>query len=419
MSGSDRKKAIKVNSKVRMFCLFLAVVFVLSQAINVSAVNATKKVYVDRVVGINTNSGKSPNNAVKSIRKARELLKGEGTIYVKVDGEWVELSTKGKAEAKSEKASSTDKKEAEVEEAQTLVGEGLDPTANIDKTEEIADTPKTEEAPKSEEAPALAGEDLDPTAKTDEAKEIANTSDNDEAETKSEDTTTKEDTTNKDTTDKDTAEDDVITDDVVKDTTTEDVSEVETEEIADAPSDDEAPTEDQDAILEEDKVEVDDLTRTVRQMTFMLERESDIADVEAASKAYEALDDEAKSEVPDDVYKRLRTAQVVADNAGMRNVSTPVEIVGNTEAVYGNAGGQGSSSNSSNSSSSSSSSSTRSTNNENSTTTRASVTGTSVGAKTADVNKVLETAAIGAIAGAVVGGLIGLVFLKQKKKKRP
>ena len=411
MIGPEGKKAIKSNSKVRIFCLFLAVIFILSQASNVRIVNAAGKIYVDQAKGSNSNSGKSPRSAVKSMDKARRLLKGKGTIYVKVDGEWIELD---------KKTTGKDKKAKDKTEEQPNVENGLD---NAVKEESKVEEPKVEE-PKvevttvpvakeevgAEEALATPAPEVVPEVTPEVTPNVGNGLDH-SAEEKSEVTP-------------------VVTPAIIPESTPEAKPEVKPEAKPETPpvatpegrdeataSDDmtapEADPEVTDEVMDDGsmEVEVDALTRAVGRMTVMVEGPSDVDSVEVAVNAYEALDEVAKSQVPTEVYKRLRTAQIVVNATRMSTGSSPYEIVGNTGDVYENSGNQNSGGSSS---SGNNSGNTGGSTGSSSGDSRASVSAKSTGAKTGDNNEIFMLVGIGVLAVVAVGGL---VYFKKKKDK--
>ena len=503
MTRLKGKKVKKVNSKARVFCLFLAVIFILSQSNNVQIVNAAGKVYVDRKGGLNTNSGESKEDAVRSLRKAKELLKGKGTICIKIDGKWIALDVEVvKGGKKSKNETEETKMEKPTVEEKPNVGNALghsaveeQPIANDEPNVGNALGHSAEEQPTPEQ-PTVAEEQNEITDQarndddelkaadepnvgnalghsTEEQNEIADQVRNDDDEPKAADEPNVGNALGHSTEEQNEIADQARNDDDEPKAADEpnvgdghDHSAVEEDpkaneapnvgnalghSVDDEPKVDEDPnvgntlghsTEEQNEIADqlrnddgETKVEeptpeqptpeqpdVDNLNRIVNRMTVMVEGPSDTDNVEAATQAYEALDEEAKSKVPPTVYKRLRAAQIVA-SSGMRTVSAPVEIVGNTGDVYdqsgtqsGNTSSGGNSNNNSNNSNSGNNNS--GSDNKNTGGDKNTTADRSVGAKTGDNNNILTMALIGAAAGAVVGGLLGWVFLKKKKKDK-
>lgn len=69
-------------SKFKVFSLFLTIVLVLSQAIWMKDTSAANAVYLDGAAGSDSNTGVTQAEAVRSLGKAKELAAGGGTILV-------------------------------------------------------------------------------------------------------------------------------------------------------------------------------------------------------------------------------------------------------------------------------------------------------------------------------------------------
>ena len=418
MTGLDSKKAKKANSKARIFCLFLAVIFILSQSNNVQIVNAARKVYVDRTEGLNTNSGESKEDAVRSLRKAKELLKGKGTICIKIDDEWIALDVEVVRKGKRDNNVSGSKMEVEPKVGNALgYSVVAEPKVEDAKTEE----PKVEE-PKAEETTPEGSKTEEPKAEesnTEEPKaEEPKAEESNTEEPKAEESNTEEPNTEEPKAEEPKAEEPKTEEPKVEAPKSEEpkAEELNTEEPNTendlGHSEEEIPEQ---SDVEEDK-NVDNLNKLVSRMTVMVEGPSDTDNVEAATQAYEALDEGAKSKVPPTVYKRLRAAQIVA-SSGMRTVSTPVEIVGNTGDVYDQSGtqsGSGNTSSGTNSGNSNAGNNNSGSDNKNTDGNKNTTAAKSIGAKTGDNNNIFMLVGIGTLAVAAVGGLI---YFKKKKDK--
>ena len=330
MIGLNRKKGTKVNSKVRILCLFLAVVFVLSQADNLRIVNAAGAIYVDRIAGLNSNSGDSPRSAVQSLRRAQELLEDDGTIYVRMGEEWLALEEA--KTVKEDKAFADGKWQSQKELAPVVIDKETS-EASLEVMPEVTEQEVEEVAPEkeaSEEAGQVADEVPAEEAPTVEAPV-------------EDDAIDKEATPVEDVPEEGPALDEQIDEDLApeingeEDTTdnsepTPDVAGEEEVAVADEAS--ESTTEDEtndevateEVVSEETKEKIEALTKLLDQVTVMVEESEDFDNVVDATKSYEALNEEVKARVPDGVYKRLRASQIVVANSN--RMSAGFSVVG-------------------------------------------------------------------------------------------
>ena len=326
MGELNRRNDTIRRSKVRVLSLVLAVVFVLSQAIFISEVDAASKVYMDKKAGSNSNSGESPEAAVKTLGRARKLVDADGVIYVKRGGEWKEVSAeevdkmlddKAKVsptptpEANGESKPTEGKKPVAKEEAKVT----KEPTKEVSKTE-VTEAPKAEvtEGPKAEVTEEPKVEVTDTPADEAEVIEMPETEVTNEMEPSKE--SVKEPSI--------APEEEVETEvqevqepaQDTKEETPKSTGEAEVTEESEVTIDI-AEVEEWVLTLEDKKDEeiVDELTKILEQITFMIETELDKNNVIGATKAYESLDAAAKANLSETSYKRLRAAQIVVGTA--------------------------------------------------------------------------------------------------------
>lgn len=333
MIGFNKEKGTKSNSKVRKFCLFLAVIFVLSQASGIKSVSASSKIYIDKIAGNNSNEGTSPETAVKSYRKAKELLKGGGTIYVKVDGEWVIADSTAQSEEDNK-----DKPKAEVTPAESkeniVTPEVATQPETVNETETMAPTEETEEVvtgpeetPSAEVIPEIT-QGTEESAETEVILEITQgLGETIGAEVTPEITQMPEVTSEVEATqeaevtpetvkDKETVSTDKVDTNEIDDTTesskSEETTDAKGETISTTEGEMITKVEVEEPMPAETLEKVEALTDLVNQVTLMVEGQNDIGNVVGATQAYEELNQEVKDKIPDELYKRLRASQIVA-----------------------------------------------------------------------------------------------------------
>lgn len=349
MTKLKKKNDTKRRSKMRILSLLLAVVFVLSQGIALKEVSAANKIYVDQKMGDNKNSGDSPEEAVKSFKKARKLLDEKGVIYIKKDGKWIPLKGKAldKATKIDEEAILDDVNDKEVDVTPTVT--------NTPEAPKVTEEPIVTEAPMVTEAPTITEKPIVIDAPTPTPTPTANGNAQPTPTPDMADIVQPTPTP-------------AITDDVQATPTPSPLPEVTGEEPSPEinnqdVSDDETfggeiSTEDAPGGLEanvqgEEKLELPmtgeitavELNDFLEQVTFMLQDQLDINNIYGATLAYDALDDEAKSQLPEALYKRLRAAQlVIGEN---NKVSNGIRVDGDLpwyvefRATYGNNKGGG------------------------------------------------------------------------------
>ena len=387
MTKPKKKKGSRRCSKARLCSLILAVVFVLTQVTTFMEVSAATTIYVDRETGDNSNSGNSPQEAVKSLKRAKKIVGDDGIIYIKKDGKWVAVN----------KGTDQDKKDLEVGLAGIeAVGdleeaEDLEKAKNpeVTKAPEVMKKPEVTKTPEATKAPAVTATPAVTQAAANEVKEEPMvTPEVTEAVPVEEDTkvVAKEAMKEQLTETFEVAEeandikDEVMVDEVTvgisddvavtKEATTNETK-AQDETVADEATvtgaedkativeeaDDQQGTEEAgDQQDNEDvgvvelpadgiDVTVEDLAAFLEQVTFMIDSSLDANNIIDATKAYEALDEATKAKLPEAAYKRLRAAQIVVGNHN--KTSNGITVTGDLpwyvefRATHGNSKGNG------------------------------------------------------------------------------
>jgi len=361
MNRIEHQKTTMTSRKVRMFSLLLAVIFVLSQGIAPNNVNAAGTVYLDGVAGSNENSGSNADEAVRTLNKAKKLLGNSGTILVsgtvsiKNAEKWsvpagitITKAPGFSGDIYKVRTNEDDKQESKVTpEIDEVTTETPEPTKTVEKEVTPTSAPEVKEA--VGEVPEVK-EEVKITPEVKEEVKVAVTATPELTPVVVEEVSVTPEPTQEVSMTPEPTQDSEITQapELIEQAGEPQVGVAESitpiltkipevsketpviEEPAAVSGDGLDTTTDIKLVIDVEEevpvvlskdVEVDELTVFLSEVGFMIEDQLEVNNILAATIAYEALDEATKAQLPEDLFKRLRAAQL---------------IIGNTNKVSGN-----------------------------------------------------------------------------------